>query len=273
MSKKTLSNLLNEITYIVFDMLCIDCKNAKYFKYMLISRAWATYFIPILWSNATREFDMYDTKSVKLWEQILKFSIYYDSDRNNENPPMFDYLEYIEELSLNPIDLYYYYLEYNFNSFEADNKSMIIRRNVIKKCNKLKYLDNRILWISNDIWKKDGLDILFTKIGPMTRVVFKDVTNIRIEKIISTELRVKSIKYENFFDEKTLDQLKIFRNFEELRGLGKLGKIGGLGKLTNNCFIDHEIEESKQKIVYQSHKELEEKIKSYDYFQQLDEVE
>ncbi|CAG8733021.1 8743_t:CDS:1, partial [Cetraspora pellucida] len=120
---------------------------------------------------------------------------------------MFNYLEYIEELSLNAIDLYSYKLEYNFEYSEAQNKSMIIRRNVMKHCKKLKYLDNGIIWINDDDWKKNGLDILFTKIGSITHIVFTHDTNSRIEKMISLGLQIKTIEYKKCLDEKTQNQL------------------------------------------------------------------
>ncbi|CAG8759356.1 8180_t:CDS:1, partial [Cetraspora pellucida] len=171
------------------------------------SCAWAKYFIPILWSNATREFDVLNTGSIKLWKQLLKCSIYYDDNKNSKKPPMFNYLEYIEELSLNAIDLYFYKLKNNLEYSEAQNKSMIIRRNVIKHCRKLKYLDNGIIWINDDDWKKNRLDILFTKIGSMTHVVFTQHTNLKIKEMISLGLQVKSIEYKNYHDEKTQNQL------------------------------------------------------------------
>ncbi|CAG8463699.1 791_t:CDS:2 [Cetraspora pellucida] len=235
MSKKTLSNLPNEITYIVFNMLCIDRKNAKYFKYTL-----------------------------KAWNQVLKWSMYYNKFDENEtkNSPLFNYLEYIEELSFSAIDLYCDII--NFYEIFANNKhGMIIRKNVIKFCKKLKYFDIGINYISDKDWKENNLDILFIKIESMTDVVIGGIVNLGFEEIISSYgIRVKSIKYKNILYEKTQNQL----NFSSEK-LEELGKLGGSGKLTNNYIINYETQEPKQEIVYQFYKE------SKDYFQQLNEVE
>ncbi|CAG8686365.1 4936_t:CDS:1 [Cetraspora pellucida] len=203
-SKKALIDLPNEVMYTIFDMLCIDCKNAKYFIYILVSRFWAKYFIPKLWSNVTRDFNEFDQQSVKAWNQILKWSFYYDKDdeTDTKNSPLFNYLKYIEELSFFAIDLYCNNMDL-YEIFEKDKFSMIIRRNVIRYCKILKYLDTGIKCISDKDWKENYLNILFVKIGPMTDIVITGVANLRIkERIFSDGINVKSIEYRNILHEK-----------------------------------------------------------------------
>ncbi|CAG8812947.1 7205_t:CDS:1 [Cetraspora pellucida] len=205
MSKKTLSSIPNEIIDIIFDILCINCKSTEYFIYILVSRFWAKYFVPKLWSNITRNFDESNPQSIKAWDQVLKYSLYYDK-YNKDNyikPPLFNYLKYIEELSLCAVDLY----SENKNNdylFIKDNCNIIICRNIIRNCKKLKYLDNGFIWINNKKWKENKLDMLFTKIGSMTHVVIRGNANPQIKEKISAGLQVMLIEFKNPDEEHTI---------------------------------------------------------------------